>query len=339
MFLSIIIPIYNAAAHLHEALDSILCQSFKDYELLLIDDGSKDESLQIMQEYAARYLQIRIIDKPNEGVSATRNRGIIEAKGEYLYFMDADDLLHPRFLELMVSETKRTNADIMVCDYTTFYTRPKYQKLPEGIKSESISGGLQAFEKLVPQGRATSLWNKFLRNLLQTQNVSILLDSRMTFGEDMFFCWKQLLMAERVFVVNAPLYLYRQSGAGATTRYHDKLYERYRDAFDDVEAFGDSHGIDKGQLHESICHHFARRIPSLVNMEYRAPYTQQQKVSHLLQVLNDKDIREGLYVHKNELTGEYYDAARAKNAAKLLKLARKNFWITRMLNPIKRLLK
>lgn len=339
MFLSIIIPIYNAAAHLRETVDSILCQSFKDYELLLINDGSKDNSMLIMQEYAAQNPQIRIIDKTNEGVSATRNRGICEAKGEYLYFMDADDLLHPQFLELMASETQRTGADIMVCDYATFYTHPKYQELPDGLQSEPISGGLQAFEVLVPQGRATSLWNKFLKNLLHTENVSILLDERMTFGEDMFYCWKHLLMAEKVYVINAPLYLYRQSGSGATTRYHDKLYERYRAAFDDVESFAVAHGINQDDIHASVCHHFARRIPSLVNMENRAPYSLEQKVEHLLLVLNDKDIREGLYVHKDELAGDYYDTARSKDSNSLLKIAKKNYWKSRLLNPIKRLLK
>ena len=337
MFLSIIIPIYNAAAHLHEALDSILCQSFKDYELLLVNDGSKDNSMMIMQEYAAKNPQIRIIDKANEGVSATRNRGICEAKGEYLYFMDADDLLHPQFLELMASESKRTGADIMACEYVVFYNHPKYAQLPKGIEAKSINGHSLAFEHLALKGQATALWNKFFRNNSSTKE--ILLDPRMTFGEDMFYCWKHLLLAENVFVINAPLYLYRQSPSGAVTRYHDKLYERYRAAFDDVETFAIAHGINQDDIHASVCHHFARRIPSLVNMEYRAPYCQNQKKEHLSLVLNDKDIREGLYVHKDELTGDYYDAARSKDSKSLLKMAKKNYWKARLLNPIKRLLK
>lgn len=340
MFLSIIIPIYNASAHLSETLDSILFQSYDDYELLLINDGSRDNSMQIMQEYAQKYSQIHIIDKANEGVSATRNCGICKAKGDYLYFMDADDLLHPRFLELMVGETKRTGADIMVCDYATFYTHPSYAQIASATKSERIpKGRLCAFEGLVPQGRATPLWNKLFRNLLHTQNVCILLDERMTFGEDMFFCWKHMLMSDNVYVIEAPLYLYRQSGRSATTRYHDKLYERYRSAFNDVETFAINHGINKGDIHVSVCHHIARRIPALVAMEYRSPYSWEKKMQHLTVVLDDKDIREGLYVHKNELVGAIFDAARAKDVSRLLKIARKNYWKDRILFPLKQLLK
>ena len=279
----------------------------------------------------------RVIDKSNEGVSATRNRGILESKGEYLYFMDADDILHPQFLDFMVSETKRTNADIMVCKYAVFYNHPKYMQLSSKIKAIKIESGIAAFEYLASKGLATALWNKLLRNSQNTKD--ILFDTSMTYGEDMFYCWKRLLLAEKVYTINAPLYFYRQSPSGAITRYHDKLYEHYRSAFDDLESFGITHGIDKAILHKSICDHFARRIPSLIKMEYRAPYSKLQKEAHLLKLLNDKDICEGLQVRKEDLTDAIYDAARVKDVNKLLKIARKNHWISLILKPIKRLIK
>ena len=85
--ISIILPIYNVEKYLRSSLDSIFCQDTSDCEILLINDGSKDGSLSVLREYERRYDNIRVIDKPNEGVSATRNRGLDESKGEYFYFI------------------------------------------------------------------------------------------------------------------------------------------------------------------------------------------------------------------------------------------------------------
>ena len=90
MFFSIIMPIYNAATFLKESIQSIISQDFDDYECLLIDDGSKDDSLQIMREFAEQYSQIRIFSHENHGPAYTRNVGIEKARGEYLLFIDSD---------------------------------------------------------------------------------------------------------------------------------------------------------------------------------------------------------------------------------------------------------
>ena len=117
--LSVIVPVYNVEKYLKRCLESILVQSWNDYEIILVDDGSTDSSAQICDLYAEKYEMIRVIHKENKGLSDTRNRGIEEASGEYVYFPDSDDWLEPNtFSELsdVIEELKAADAaGMMTC--------------------------------------------------------------------------------------------------------------------------------------------------------------------------------------------------------------------------------
>ena len=99
---SIIMPVYNGEKFLRKTLDSILKQSFQNYELIAVNDGSTDESRSVLEEYCLIIHNMQIIDQPNSGVSAARNKGMSVAKGEYVCFIDADDLIHPDFLRILI---------------------------------------------------------------------------------------------------------------------------------------------------------------------------------------------------------------------------------------------
>ena len=113
--ISIIVPVYNAEKYLRETIRSILNQDFCDFELLLINDGSKDKSLEICNEVAQKHPQIRVFNQKNSGVSAARNKGLLEAKGEYIAFVDADDLLEADMLGVLYRCAKEYNADVVSC--------------------------------------------------------------------------------------------------------------------------------------------------------------------------------------------------------------------------------
>ena len=114
---SIIVPVYKAEAYLHRCVDSILAQTFTDFELLLIDDGSPDRSGEICDEYAQKDSRIRVIHKENGGVSSARQRGLDEAVGEYTIHVDSDDWVEPNMLEELYKKAKQDDADIVICDY------------------------------------------------------------------------------------------------------------------------------------------------------------------------------------------------------------------------------
>ena len=115
MKLSIIIPVYNVAAWLPETVDSVLAQSFRDFELILVDDGATDGSGEICDFYAAKDPRVRVIHQKNAGVSAARNTGVAAARGEYIGFTDSDDIIEKDMYAVMMSLAEKHNADVVQC--------------------------------------------------------------------------------------------------------------------------------------------------------------------------------------------------------------------------------
>ena len=115
MKLSIIIPVYNVADWLPETVDSVLAQSFRDFELILVDDGATDGSGEICDSYAARDARVRVIHQKNAGVSAARNTGVAAAKGDYIGFTDSDDIIEKDMYAVMMSLAEKHNADVVQC--------------------------------------------------------------------------------------------------------------------------------------------------------------------------------------------------------------------------------
>ncbi len=112
--ISVVIPIYNAEETIAKCIDSVLCQTYQDFEILLINDGSPDNSEEVCLSYAEKDKRIRYIKKENGGVSTARNRGIDEAKGEYLSFIDSDDWIEPDTLEVLMNSAIANNADVVI---------------------------------------------------------------------------------------------------------------------------------------------------------------------------------------------------------------------------------
>ena len=118
--ISVIVPVYNVEQYLYKCIDSILSQSFQDFELILVNDGSIDNSARICDEYAQNDKRIRVIHKENGGVSQARNVAISLAIGEYIAFVDSDDYVLPNMYENLVSTAINTNADIVKCGFIVF---------------------------------------------------------------------------------------------------------------------------------------------------------------------------------------------------------------------------
>lgn len=125
--ISIIVPIYNAEEHLDKCVKSILMQTEKNLELILVDDGSDDNSLKICKEYEKRDARVRVIHQDNAGVSAARNQGIDIAEGEYIGFVDSDDWIDANMYERLLEEARKTNAEVVMCDATTIFLSGKTQ--------------------------------------------------------------------------------------------------------------------------------------------------------------------------------------------------------------------
>lgn len=115
--ISVIVPVYNVEKYLSECLNSILAQTFNDFEVICVNDGSTDRSSEILLQYAKKDKRIKVITQKNQGLSMARNNGLKEAGGEYVYFMDSDDAIHPQCLEIAYSLAEKQQADLICFSY------------------------------------------------------------------------------------------------------------------------------------------------------------------------------------------------------------------------------
>ena len=115
--ISVIIPVYNAAAYLHRSIGAILDSSHGNIEVICVDDGSSDDSLSILQTIAGQDARVKVVSKPNGGVSSARNAGLALAKGDYISFVDSDDWIHRDCLKILLAEAEGRDADMAVCDF------------------------------------------------------------------------------------------------------------------------------------------------------------------------------------------------------------------------------
>ena len=193
MKLSVIVPVYKAEKYLRECADSILHQTMDDLELILINDGSPDDSQRIINEYVSAFPEkVRSLTIDNGGQGRARNFGIDMAKGEYLSFIDSDDYLEKNAFELMLEAAEKENADIVVCDM---------EKRWDDGRREYVKAALQEH----PLASAGSSSNKIFRR-------SLVGDIRFPVGlwyEDFEFSAKLLMLSKKTVFVPQPLYIYR----------------------------------------------------------------------------------------------------------------------------------
>ena len=168
MKVSVIIPVYNVEQYLKVCLDSILCQDFSDYEILLIDDGSKDSSPAICDEYAQKYSHVQVIHQENKGQGGARNTGIRAAKGEFLLFVDSDDSLKSGALRAVYEAAAAQDADVAVfgMDCVDEQGRVTATRTP----TESGTVVLQDNSLTFTFFKDSYVWNKLYRRSLLAEN-------------------------------------------------------------------------------------------------------------------------------------------------------------------------
>ena len=240
--LSVIVPVYNTEKYLRACIDSILVQTFADFELILVDDGSVDGSGAICDEYARKDLRIHVIHQQNGGVTKARKSGVRSASGMYFGFVDSDDWIHPEMFARMVEKCVETGADIAVCDvYLEYGTRT--ESVPS-LAEEGFYNKTELRETIYPTmlmnvpfrrpGILGSLCNKlFHRKVLD--RVFWQVDDSYIYAEDALFSYAALLESNSIFVLRKQLYYYRQHSESAMHQYNGK--RRYGNALRSYYAY------------------------------------------------------------------------------------------------------
>ncbi len=202
--ISIIIPIYNVVQYLSRCIDSILAQTYTDIEILLIDDGSTDNSGQICYEYAKKDKRIKVFHKPNGGVSSARNLGLDNATGEWITFVDADDWIDKEMYQSLYNEAVTSQADIVLCDFYIYYTPDK--KLlsktiqTEGNKEVVLRNYLCSF---------TPLWNMLVSRSLYN-DYRLRIPEHIIICEDFWLSVRLFYYARKISAVHRPFYFYNR---------------------------------------------------------------------------------------------------------------------------------
>ena len=209
--ISVIVPVYNCAEYLERSIAALLAQSFRDFELLLVDDGSTDNSGQICDHFASLDERIRVIHQPNGGAGSARNTGLAAATAPYLFFPDADDLMEPCMLETLIEAAGKTQADIVVCGFTEgFADTPVSQRKNVCLSEQMLQSKNEIrtfFATWYPDGVAGYLWNKlYLAEPIRQNAVRF---RNMRRYQDGVFNVSAFDLAERVCIIEDVLYHYK----------------------------------------------------------------------------------------------------------------------------------
>ena len=201
---SILSPCYNVEKFLPQCLDSIINQIYSNLQIVLIDDGSKDATWHVMQDYARKDNRIEIYHQENQGVSATRNHLLEKLKGDYVLFVDSDDWIEPNMVEFLLGKSLTNNAEMVVCGNVINDTAPASEYTEELWSQDKA---VREFLRHVSLNG--SLWNKLIKVSLLHNEPRF--HRGISYGEDALFCWELLQDVNTILFTDRQLYHYRMN--------------------------------------------------------------------------------------------------------------------------------
>lgn len=229
MKISVILPCYNAARYLGECLDSLLAQTMGDFEALLVDDGSTDDTLSVAQAYAAKDARIRVFHQANAGVSAARNRALEQAKGEWATFTDGDDVLPANAFETLLSGVGE-RVDMVVCPHETFDETGRTEAVfPETrwMKKTGEARRHAAALRLIEGDRVLNIMCGKLIRMEMIRREGLALNASVRMAEDALFNLEAVLCAREIAYVNRVAYGYRLHEGSATGSRRDSEWQAH----------------------------------------------------------------------------------------------------------------
>lgn len=254
--ISIIIPVYNVAPYLRECLDSIQEQTFKDFEAILIDDGSTDGSGEICDWHASKYKRFKVIHKSNGGVSSARNMGLDMAQGEYIGFVDPDDYISPDFYELLLNKFKSSGADVVMSDVCIISQKGEIETIFEITKAQTKEKycGIDIFKALMTAEISGSCCDKLFHNSLLNNNR---FDESISKAEDFEIMLRIFAKAQKVVFEEKAIYFYRmRKGSSIHSAYTIKDVKKLFDISKQIDILKENHFQD----YKKECEHFQRLI-------------------------------------------------------------------------------
>lgn len=227
MLISIIVPVYNVERYISKCIESVIAQTFTNWELILVDDGSSDNSLTICNQYAEQDNRIIVFHQENKGVSAARNQGIKIAKGEYISFIDSDDFVMPTYL----SDMANYKSDIIASGFTLWYAADNRNEIKTFKQEATYSIATENIANAIVIGETNHLWKGpctklFRKALINKYNIRF--DESLSYGEDHLFVMSILKHSESITLLPISNYIYTHYGNISLTNRRVPYNETFR---------------------------------------------------------------------------------------------------------------
>ena len=252
--ISVIIPMYNAEGTINRCIRSILCQSFADFEMIIIDDGSTDHGREIVLGLAETDGRIRYFRQDNGGVSKARNRGIEESCGEYLCFVDSDDAVREDYLLRLFNGIRESQSDIAICGYQEICGEQIKDIVLSSAEFNSLKGELKS-DLFTLRRFINSPWMKIYVGETIRKN-HLRFPENMTLAEDQFFNYQYFSLCRKVCFVNEAMYMYYISKTGLSEVVSLRCFENEMANLSNILSYVKNYQIENGEsiVAEYICY-------------------------------------------------------------------------------------
>lgn len=301
--ISIIMPVYGVEEYVGKAIESMQKQTFQEWELWAVDDGSPDRSGAICDEYAAADPRIRVIHKENGGAPSARNAAIDQAEGKYFYFMDADDWAEPTMLQDMLDLAEANQAQMVV---TGYYIDSYYSENEKFVQIQKVNDIIyksqQEFRedayRLFDKNLLYTPWNKlFLADYIREHNLYF----PDTFWDDFPFCLSVIRDIERVVVSQKPYYHFmRKRAESETTKYRKEMYDKREEEHGWMEDLFAYWQIENPAVSEFLARRYVERLIGCIENVTNASCTlsYKEKRAHIRQIIRSERAQRCLKIAK-----------------------------------------
>lgn len=348
--ISVIIPVYNAEDFLEESLNSVLNQNFKDFEVICVNDGSKDNSLNILNKYQKKDKRIKVISQKNSGDGGARNKGLKNATGDFVYFLDSDDILFPYSLEKMYDNAINNDSDLVLFkvawlteDKPLIYNRPifDFDKKFKKNNFQNFTFNYRDIKYYVMNSGYFPIWAKFYRKRFLDNFPNDLIFSENTAFGDVLFHITSLILASKISFVDDFLYQYRLSNPKSLSHDNSNKMDIF-EVIDSVENFlieNNFYDEFKKEFTEFKIHQCLYYIPISNSSEYfNKAYEELSKLNIddlslsnnfkgrcnlLLDSKNYSDYLHRLIYYNETLNNTYHIISNSKEISKLIKVNKK----------------
>lgn len=248
--LSIVVPCCNVEKYIEQCMDSIVNQTLKDIEIICVNDGSKDKTLELLNKYAEKDARVKVIDKPNSGYGDSMNKGFAMATGKYIGIVESDDFIEPDMFEKLYKAAEENDVDVVKCNFWFYWSEPEKTELHEYFKEEECNQVIKPleFDNGSLFGRKPSIWSAiYKRDFLVSNDIKFLPTPGASF-QDTSFTFKVYSSAKRMYCLYDALHYYRQDNENSSVNNADKKAYCICDEYNEIKKYIEKHPENASKL-------------------------------------------------------------------------------------------